>query len=261
MITSIAALAIIGQGDSATPIKIGQRAKASLEKSTSKDFTISLPKGKYRIIADCRNSQDGSTVNVAQASVKLLKQNGSTLSEFSDSFMSWYEYEPEYREVRDLTVSKNSGFRFRIKNSDLSQSDIYLTVVPAAPATFTPFAFGTEVREAQIGENGIGGSIDFLGVAYQRVTLKPGKWSISLGMTRDQDSKGYVAGTLKFLNQFGGPTTIDGLKIDSAEGGREEKILDIKKTSTFILRAKNISNNRATLKYDITVRPSTDSKK
>jgi hypothetical protein len=136
-----------------------------------------------------------------------------------------------------------------------------LTVVSAHDTSFTPFAFGAVVTSAQVGADGSGGTLPFLGCAYQRVTLRPGKWSVSVAFNRDLHPDDYVAGNLRFLSEFGGSTTIEPLKVDVSISNRAEAILDIKKVTTYILKAKNISNNQSTLKYDITVRPSTESTK
>jgi hypothetical protein len=122
MTTVFATYLLIAQRDLATPMKIGETVGSSYEKKTSKDFTIALTKGTYRVIADTRSIEDGKPINVAQASVTLLKQNGAVAAGFERPLMSWYEFDPEYREVKTITVTKNSGFRFRVKNSDLAHS-------------------------------------------------------------------------------------------------------------------------------------------
>ena len=249
------AILCIAQADQAIKLHSGQPTKVSLDKSASQDFTIALSKGTYRVFLDTKGLDGENPANVVQGTLRFLKQNGSSLTKDDLPLLSWYEYEPECREVKTIKVAKDGGFRFRLKNSDLSQSQTSIVVQPTNARGFVPFGFGSPVTEGTFGERGTGGTLPYLGMAYQRFILKPGKWSISLGMDR-VDADGYVAGTLRILNADGTFTQEEPSKIDTGTQGRCEKTLSVKAATTIIVRAKNISNNHSSLKYDITVRPS-----
>ncbi len=245
------------QGDRAIQTKIGEAKTVSLEKGKRQDFTIALTKGSYRVVLDAKGSDDeGKPVNVVQGAVKLMKQNGATDSSLAYDFLGWYEFDALHREVRTITLTKNTALRFRVTNSTLSKAEDTLTIVSAA-APFVPFGFKAPVEAAKVGdETGVGGKIDDLNYAYYRAKLPVGKWSISLGLRRPEGTDAYVCGTLTLLDEQGKRLPDEPLKIDVTEDtGRVEKVLAVKKPRTVILRVKNISNNHGTLDYDVTVRP------
>ena len=248
------------QSDKAIPAKISQPQTIKLQKKKKQDYTIALTKGSYRVILDSKaTDEQGAPVNCVQGSVKLMKQNGATDSTLNYDFLGWYEFDVLHREVKTLTVKKNTAVRFRVQNSDLSIAENTLTIVPVTSG-FTPFAFGARVEEAKVGdENGTGGKVDYLGYAYYRAKLPAGEWSISLGLRRPEGTDAYVSGTLTILDDQGKRTQDEPSKIDVTEDtGRVEKVLTVKKPRTVILRVKNISNNHGSLNFDVTVRKNTN---
>lgn len=264
MLNVVLSLGLLGtpaiQTDRAIPLRIGSPGKVSLAKKQKQDFTVSLTKGTYRVYLDTKGSdEEGKAANVVQGSVKLMKQNGAQAATLPYDFLGWYEFDALHREVRTLTVAKNTAVRFRVTNSDLSSAEDSLTVVPAA-AAFVPFGFGVPVQAARISDqSGVGGRFDFLGYAYYRATLPKGKWSVSLGLRRPEGTDAYLSGTLVLLDPWGkrlpdAPSTID----VTEDTGRVEKVLDVKAPRTIIVRVKNISNNHGALDYDVTIRPATD---
>lgn len=245
------------QSDKAIPLKLSQPQTIKLQKKKKQDYTIALTKGSYRIVLDSKGTDEQNALaNCVQGSVKLMKQNGATDSALNYDFIGWYEFDAFHREVKTLTVKKNTAIRLRVQNSDLSIAEDTLTVVPVTSG-FTPFGFGARVEEAKVGdENGTGGKIDYLGYAYYRAKLPVGEWSVSLGLRRPDGTNAYVCGTLAILDDQGKRTQDEPSKIDVTEDtGRVEKIISVKKPRTIIIRVKNISNNQGSLNYDVTVRP------
>lgn len=231
-----------------TPIKVGQMAGITLDGNASKDFVISLPKGAYRLVWDARRT-DGQSSNII-AMIKLLKPNGVVID---PSLLRFNIISVEGRVGAVYQAVQPILARLRVENGR-QPLQMWLTVVPAAQTTRVPFGFGVTVTPARIAsENGVGGTLAPGQSIYHSITLPPGKWSISLGLSLPAGESSNLQGQVDLLDALGF-TTQDRLvslnQIDTQ--ARQEGILTITKAKPILLRVTNRSSSK-TYTYDVTI--------
>lgn len=231
--------------------KVGQTMAVQLDSKESQDFNLDLPKGQFFLYLDAQVASGNST----NATVSLLKRNGAEMPGFGSAWIYYNTMDATSRVGKAFSFAKPTGVRFRLKNDDTADaSNFWLRVVPASPAKFLPFAFGSKLLPIKIGPNiGTGSTLDARGFQYLRATIPKGKWSISLG-AKSEDN---CAVDLDSYNERGvaypGSIAIYGVGKEE----RQEKILTFTKPTTLIFRVLNDSQAE-NVAYDVTIEPSTD---
>ena len=124
---------------------------------------------------------------------------------------------------------------------------------------FRPFAFGAEITPAKIGApEGVGGELGKSGTAYLRITLPPGKWNISLGLTRPDGQNSNVMGKVDLLDAYGMATHPQFVVVNEvAKQARNEAALTLVKPRTVIFRVVN-SDGGSEVNYDLTIEKAMD---
>ena len=168
--------------DPAEHITVGQTVHTALAANGTKDYTISLNRGSYLILLDSQRP-DGSSGNI-QATIRLLKNNGVVLN---SDLLTCNEIAVATRVGTQFSMPKPLPARLRISSEQ--DCEYWMTILPAGSAHFVPFGFGKTVSPAKAGtEDGVGGTIPKNGTVYYKATLKPGKWSVTLGLATTDGS-------------------------------------------------------------------------
>lgn len=240
--------------DPAEHMTVGETVHTTLTNTDMKDYTLSLVPGYYVILLDSQRS-DGNSGNI-QANVRLLKNNGVVVdSDLLDS----NEIAVETRVGKQFYVPKALPARLRITSQQDIPTDYWLTVMPAKSAHFVPFGFGKAVSPAVVGsDQGIGGTLDKNDSAYYSATLKPGKWSVSLGLSTTDGSSTNLQGQVDLLNTLGEPTKEQFVTVNEIDKqSRKEGILTVVKPTAYLFRVIN-TNGSTPYTYDLTIEPATD---
>ena len=240
-----------------TPLHMtsGETSHVSLDKGESQDWTISLPKGDYYIVLDSKRS-DAHSGNI-QATVRLLKNNGVVVD---DSLLTTNDVAYQTRDGIKFHVDKNLPGRLRLSHDQDIPIEFWMTVIPVASMKFIPFGYGTELHPLTIGtDSGVGG--DHFGetqdAAYS-VTLPPGKWSISLGLTLPSGESSNLESAIDLLDSYGLPAELAFVNMNEIDNqSRKEGILTLLKPKRVILRVVNTSGDKV-YHYDVTVEKATD---
>jgi hypothetical protein len=234
-------------------VTLGKTVHLSLGKDETKDYLISLEKGSYWLVWDGRLT-DGAFTNLI-GSIQLLKNNGSIVD---PQLLNWNEVETATRAGTLFHVAKPLPARLRLHNQE-AETEIWLTVVPATQMKFLPFAFGAEITPAKIGApEGVGGALEKHGTAYQQITLPPGKWTISLGLTRPDGQSSNVMGQVDLLDPYGFTSHPQYIVVNEvAKQARKEAIYTTARPKTVIFRVIN-QDNSTEVNYDLTIEKATD---
>jgi len=241
-------------GTKPTPLKVGATANVTLDEDDSKDYSVPLAKGTYRLVWDARRT-DGKWGGI-HGIISLLKPNGVIIDA---SLMSFRELAAAYRVGRTFTVVKPYTARFRLK-SGKDGIENWLTIVPVAPNApikFVPFGWGAKVTPARISsDNGVGGEIETNESFYHSITLPKGKWSISLGLSHvDEDKNSVLQSTVDLLNVLGFAVTQSLVRVSEVDKqARKEGIVTVTKPTMYLLRVVNDSSGHS-YNYDITIEP------
>ncbi len=231
----------------ATPLKVGQGGTTTLEKNASVDYTVSLPKGLYRIVWDAERV-DGRESNI-QGELELLKPNGVVLN---SSLASFNAIAVASRVGTTYRAPKPFVARFRLRNED-APLHVWFRVV-SAQAARVPFGWGAKVTPARISsDNGVGGSLEPNQSAFHAITLPPGKWSISLGLQLPDGQNSNLQGSIDRLDAQGFMVKKDFVSLNKIDTqARDEGILTITKPTPILLRVNNDSGGKS-YKYDVTI--------
>jgi hypothetical protein len=233
-------------------IKAMQTVHLTLDKDQSKDYLISLAKGFYWIIWDGRRT-DGAPRNLI-GRIQLLKNNGAIVD---PTLLNWNEIGVTARTGRRFQVARPLPARLRLHNEQ-DDAEIWLTVVPQARMKFIPFGFGAPVTPAKLStEEGVGGSLEKSGVAYHQITLPPGKWSISLGLTRPDGQSRNVMGKVDLLDPYGLTTKPQFIVVNEiAAQARKEATLNVAQPKLVMFRVTN-DDQSDEVNYDLTIEKAT----
>jgi hypothetical protein len=239
--------------ESPQSIKVGQTVHLTLDKGETRDYLISLGKGIYWIIWDGRR-MDGRASNL-QGGIQLLKNNGAIVD---SSLFYWNEIGITCRAGKQFRVAKTFPARLRLRN-DQEETEIWLTVVPAAQLRFLPFGFGAEVSPARIStEEGVGGTLEKHGTAYHKITLPTGRWSISLGLVRPDGRNSNVMGRVDLLDPYGLTSKPQYILVNEiAPQARKEAILVVAKPRPEMFRVSNEDGSTG-VNYDLSIQKATD---
>ena len=237
-------------GTKPTPLKVGATANVTLDENDSKDYSVPLAKGTYRLVWDSKRT-DGERDNI-QGTISLLKPNGVIINE---SLLSFNETAVAYRVGRTMTVTKPYVARFRMK-SDKDGIESWFTIVPIKPGKFVPFGWGAKVTPARISsDNGVGGTIEKNESFYHSITLPKGKWSISLGLQQTGDESTNLQGGVDLLNVHGFAVKQNLVSVNEVDmQARKEGVLLVTKPTMYLLRVFNDSSGYV-YNYDITIEP------
>lgn len=240
--------------DPAEHTTVGQTVHVTLTSADTKDYTISLTPGYYVILLDSERS-DGSSGNI-QANVRLLKNNGVVVD---SDLLDCNEIAVETRVGKQFYVPKALPARLRVTSQQDIPTDYWLTVMTAKAAHFVPFGFGKSVSPAVVGsDQGAGGTLDKSDSAYYTATLKPGKWSISLGLSTTDGSSTNLQGQVDLLNTLGEPTKEQFVVMNAIDKeSRQEGILTVVNPTTYMFHVIN-TNASTPYNYDLTIEPATD---
>ena len=234
--------------DLAEHITPGQTVHFTLDKGETKDYRLDLSKGSFYIILDARRS-DGKDSNI-QAAVELLKQNGVVID---STFLNVNVIGITSRSGKLFHLAQPMGVRLRLKHDLDIPLEFWLTVLPGSAMKFIPFGFGGDVKPAAIGvDAGVGGTLDPYQSVYYRVTLPPGKWSISLGFKLPDDDKSNLQGHIDILDPYGFVQTPQFVVLNEIDNeSRKEGFITVTKPRTIILDV--VSENNRTYTYNITI--------
>lgn len=238
--------------DQAEHMTVGQTVHMTLGNGDTKDYTISLNKGSYVILLDAQRS-DGASSNI-QATIRLLKNNGVVVN---DNLLTANEIGGNTRVGAQFFNPKPLPARLRISSNQ--DADYWMTVLPASSAHFVPFGFGKDVSPAKVGtQDGVGGTLDKNDTAYYSATLKPGKWSISLGLATTDGASTNIQGHVDLLNTLGEPVNERFVVLNEIDKeSRKEGVLTVIKPTAYLFRVVNDSGS-IPYTYDLTILPATD---
>ena len=247
---TLAPMAARAAGTKPTPLKVGATANVTLDENDSKDYSVPLAKGTYRLVWDSKRT-DGEWGNI-QGTISLLKPNGVIIDE---SLLRFNELAAAYRVGRTFTVVKPYTARFRMK-SDKDGIESWFTIVPIKPVKFVPFGWGAKVTPARISsDNGVGGTIEKNESFYHSITLPKGKWSISLGLEQTGDESSNLQSTVDLLDVHGFAIQQSLVRVNEIDKqARKEGVLVVTKPTSYLLRVVNDSSGY-TYNYDITIEP------
>ena len=235
--------------------KVGQTMKVEIDSKKSQDFNLDLPKGQFFVYLDAQRLGEDSLTSNIDASLYLLKRNGAEMPQYGGYLIYWNTGERTSRVGKAFSFSKPTGVRFRVKNDSGSANNFWLTVVPAQPANFLPFNFGSPVKAAKIGpNNGTGSTLEHREFEYLRAVIPAGTWSISLGAKTKEGS------CYAWMDSFNarGVDYPDSISIFGVgKDDRKEKIITLVKPTTLIFRVTNGAGGNP-ITYDVTIEPSTD---
>ncbi len=223
----------------ATKVAVGQTTHFTLDKNEDKDLAIQLAKGSYYIVCDLARV-DGRTDTII-GTVQLLKSNGAMVN---DGLLRIAEMGPVLRVGSKFVASKTFAARIRVLNRD-EPVDMWVTVIPAAKMKFIPFGFANaELKPLGVGTNeGKGGQLAKNEYAFHSITLKPGKYDVSLYMKQLEDKSDTLFGSLQRLDSYGFRVPL--WKVDvtvAAKEARQEKQLVLTKEQTVIFEVLDTDN-------------------
>lgn len=228
----------------------------NFEAGQKQDYSLDLPSGQFLILCDSRAI--GDTRRLA-ASLSLLTPDGAPLPNTPSPLTAWNREERLWRDGKSFSLDQPQSIMLRLKNTDSEvAAKFWLTVIPDQPK-FVRFGFGNEVIEAQIGQGkGVGASIQYDVLNFQRVTLPAGKWSIGLHV-ESKESTAYAS--LLALDERGFYNEADPLAFHMVAaapeyGGQKttEKIVTLTGPKTFIFRIWNEgSGDQHIFDYNLTI--------
>ncbi len=228
---------------------MGETGHFTLARNGSKDFSVSLGKGSYRLVWDTKRV-DGRSSNLLGA-ISLHKPNGVIIK---TNILNLNEIALAYRVGTVLNVTTPYVARFRVKNDENLEN--WFTVVPVNPAKRVPFGWGVAITPARIAsDNGVGGTIEGDQSIYHSITLPKGKWSISLGLSLPDNESSNLLGNVDLLDTLGfavKPRLVTMNEIGT--NARTEGIVTVTKPTPYLLRVTN-ADNRKVYNYDVTIEP------
>lgn len=241
--------------------KLGQKFIVQLEAGQKQDYDLDLPSGQFLILCDSRAI--GDTRRLA-ASLSLLTPEGASLPNIPSPLAAWDREERLWRDGKSFSLDRPQSLRLRLKNTDSEvAAKFWLTVIPDQPK-FVRFGFGNEVIEGQIGQGkGVGASIQYDVLNFQRVSLPAGKWNIALHV-ESKTSTAYAS--LLALDERGFYNRADPLAFHLVAAAPEygsqkttEKIITLTTSKTFIFRIWNEgSGDQHLLDYTLTIQKTSD---
>jgi hypothetical protein len=223
----------------ATKVAVGETTHFTLDKNEDRDLAVQLAKGSYYIVCDLARV-DGKTDTII-GTVQLLKSNGAMVK---DGLLRIAEMGPVVRVGNKFAVAKAFASRIRVLNTD-EPVDVWVTVIPAAKMKFIAFGFPNgELKPLGIGTNeGKGGQLGKNEYAFHSITLKPGKYDVSLYMKQLEAKSDTLFGSMYRMDAYGFRVPL--WKVDVTligKEGREEKQLVLTKEQTVIFEVLDTDN-------------------
>lgn len=240
--------------DDTPPITLGETTHIALDKGDTQDWVVTLSPGDYDIVLDAKRT-DGDYTNI-QANIALLKNNGVILD---PNLLTCNEIGIATRVGKAFHVAKLFKARLRMTHSQTIPTDYWVTLLPASKMAFLPFGYGGDILDAAIGEdNGVGGDIAPHASVYYKITLPPGRWSISLGLKLPKDANTNLQGQVDLLDRYGLPDHEDFVDVNEiGDEARKETVLTVIKPKPILLHVIN-TNTSLAYHYDLTIEKATD---
>ena len=231
------------------PMKVGQTVNVTLDAKGSKDYSLALGKGSYRLVWDARRV-DGESSNVI-GTIRLLKPNGVVID---SQLLNFNETGVTHRVGTVLNVPKPFVARFRMENDYAYEN--WFTVVPVSAGKRVPFGWGAGIKPARISsDNGVGGTFEGKESVYYSIMLPKGKWSISLGLELPKGEDSNLMGIVDLLDTLGFTKKASLVFLnDTGTQARQEGVITVAKPTPFLLRVINGSNDKI-YTYDVTIEP------